>query len=403
MEFAMQGVGRLPIKSWIDEQEMFSNESLVSQVTQVGSLPMAFHHVAYMPDAHAGFGMPIGGVLALDGALCPSAVGYDIGCGMVAYHLDLNISDLKPVRVQVNRLVKDVVPVGEGKDREEPSRFSETVHETLRKKHGWDFSYPAEIDVNQKVSRKIDSQLGTLGGGNHFIEFDYDPNGDVWVVIHSGSRGVGHGIAEHYMKMAQKGNAKWWAPISKDLACLPADSVEGQQYMSALSFALDWAFYNREIMMLETIGALMSVVGEVKIIEKINVHHNDANLENHFGKNVWVHRKGATRARQDERLVIPGNMGQGTAICTGKGAVDSFCSSSHGAGRKLGRREAKRTLDAEACRARLDALDVVLSAGRDGAVDEMPEAYKDFTVVMAAQSDLVDTDFILKPASVIKG
>jgi tRNA-splicing ligase RtcB (3'-phosphate/5'-hydroxy nucleic acid ligase) len=401
MEYVEAAIGKVPAKLWITSQEFYESDSLVKQTQDIAMLPMAFHHVALMPDAHGGYGMPIGGVLALEGALCPAAVGYDIGCGMIAVRTTLEIDRLRPMRVQVNRAVKDVVPVGPGGERQFTSDYFSV--EDFQRRWDWDFSYDAHLIPSKKVDDKLYRQMGTLGGGNHFIEFDYDPNGNVWIVIHSGSRGVGHGIAEHYMKLAEQSNQKWWSPIPKDLASLPISSTQGAQYADALAFALDWARINREVMMTETIDATKNVLGEFSVQETINVHHNDANIENHFGKDVWVHRKGATRAREGERLVIPGNMGQGTAICTGKGNVDSFCSSSHGAGRKLGRNEAKRILDLEACRKNLDDLDVIVSAGRDGALDEMPEAYKDFTEVMKRQSDLVDTDFILTPASVIKG
>lgn len=397
MKFAKKYPDGVPIKSWIDAEELDGSAALTEQTENIARIPWAFHHVALMPDAHPGYGMPIGGVLALADAVCPSAVGYDIGCGMLALKTGITASELRPRIVDVHRAVRKVIPVGMGGTRSEPSQYA-----GLRP----DLTDEAAICVSPRVEKGLDTQLGTLGAGNHFIEFDSDESGNVWVVIHSGSRGVGHSIADHYIKLAAKLNHTWRTPTTRELECLPVDTEEAALYKTALEWALKWAFANRQVMAANVQDVLATMFVDAADLSRyttINVHHNDATIEHHFGRDVWVHRKGATRARDGERLVIPGNMGQGTAICTGLGNPDSFCSSSHGAGRRLGRQEAKRTLDYDTEKAKLDALGVMLSAGRDGALDEMPAAYKDFCAVMEAQSDLVTVDHWLTPIGVIKG
>lgn len=392
-ELNEENTGGVPLKSWIDSQELYESDSLFKQSTDIARLPHAFSHVALMPDAHGGYGMPIGGVLALEGHLCPSAVGYDIGCGMLAFKTDIPVADFKPHRVAVSRTVRALIPIGEGGNRSEISEYAQIP----------EVPDEAAVFVHDRVDRNIEIQCGTLGGGNHFIEFDRGSDDTVWCVIHSGSRGVGHAIAGYYMKLAETYCAAMYQGVPKDLAFLPVDSVEGENYRVALKWALDWALENRLVMAAHIQDALSETFCGFSFGAPINVHHNDANLEEHFGRQVWVHRKGATRAAVGDRLVIPGNMGQGTVICTGLGNPDSFSSSSHGAGRRLGRNQAKRTLDLETERAKLAKLDVIVSAGRDGALDEMPAAYKDFDRIMEAQSDLVTVTDRLYPLSVLKG
>jgi tRNA-splicing ligase RtcB len=399
MEYVEAGLATKPIKMWIGSQEFYESEGVLTQAQNIANLPMTFRHVALMADAHSGYGMPIGGVLALDGAICPAAVGYDIGCGMYAMKTNLKIEHILERRQEIGQAILRTIPVGEGKWRE-----------TLSRSHTRpDFEagdMQQAICVSDKVTRSIDTQIGTLGGGNHFIEFGHDEDDNVWIVIHSGSRGPGWNIADYYMNKAKELNQKYWPRVPNELACFPVDSEEGTDYILAQKWSLDWALANREVMAGDIIELLGSMFGytSIHVDDTINVHHNYATLENHFGRNVWVHRKGATRANKGEKLVIPGNMGQGTAICTGLGNHESFCSTSHGAGRRLGRSEAKRVLDLSECKARLDTLDVVLvSASQDGSVDEMPEAYKSFPEVMAAQSDLCTQDHHLRPRLVIKG
>lgn len=384
--------GRVPILSWISAEELYGSETLLAQARNVSNLPGAFHHVALMPDAHSGFGMPIGGVLAMEDAICPGAVGFDIGCGMIATRTEIAADDLRPRIVELHRAIRKRVPVGEGGKRSSPT--TEDPATDTRK----------EVLVDHKVADKWTPQLGTLGAGNHFIELDSDPEGRVWLVVHSGSRGTGHTIAGHYMKLAEKVCGDRNIPVpDRELAFLPADTEEFEAYRVAQNSALEYAFANRSVMASDALEALQHLFGDIGVSDQINVHHNFAALEHHFGRNVWVHRKGATRAREGEQLVIPGSMGQGSVIGTGLGNPDSFDSCSHGAGRRMGRKEARRTLDLATERAKLTEQGIMVSAGRDGALDEMPPAYKDLDEVMEAQADLVRVGTRLTPIGVVKG
>lgn len=403
-----RNIGRLDVKAWITEEELdqvtlvnnHPKQELLAQAINCSNLPAAFHHFALMADAHSGFGMPIGGVLALKDAICPAAVGYDIGCGMIAVKLNnVKLNDIHDIRDDIAREISKRIPLGEGQFRSlsaaQKKTYVPVVEGTIKDL----------VFINDRVKKAFDSQLGTLGGGNHFIELDYDEDGYIWAVVHSGSRAVGHAIGGYYMNMAQDYCHRERIQAAPGLYYFDSQSNEGVSYRAAMDVALDWAYSNRSIMLYDVVDAVGKVIGrQVKAEYPINVHHNYASQENHFGTDVWVHRKGATRAEEGERLVIPGNMGQGTAICTGLGNPDSFCSSSHGAGRRLGRAQAKRELDYETEKTKLDALDVYLyTPNDDGALDEMPAAYKDFDDVLDAQSDVVNVDFRLTPTLVIKG
>lgn len=401
MEYVLnRGDGKIA-KCWLTPDEVFAadrngEQKLYKQVTNAIELPHMFHHVALMPDAHVGYGVPNGTVFALDGAICPGAVGYDIGCGMNALRTDIPYEELREVQVELCRAVKKVVPVGEGGSIQANDRM-----ENLTKlPDGWED--PRILDM--RFAKKLLPQMGSLGGGNHFIEFDRGPDDCIWIVIHSGSRGAGHDAAELYMKQAAKLCSMWgYKDFDPQVAFLPIGMPEAADYIFVMNFMLEYAFLNRMAMMDAIREILTLFFGDVAFGVQINVHHNYAAIENHFGRNVWVHRKGATRARTDEPLVIPGNMGDGTAICRGLGNPDSFCSSSHGAGRRLGRREAFEVLTYEDQQNYLVERGVYLCAGTDRAIDESPQAYKPFDEVLERQADLVEVMSRLYPVAVIKG
>jgi tRNA-splicing ligase RtcB len=360
-----------------------------------------------MADAHVGKGMPIGGVVALENAICPAAVGVDIGCGMVAVKTTLSAELIVEHAVPLQRAIKKVIPIGEGQGR---SGNDHVQGRGPLNEIGQAVNYPVvneSVMVLPKTASLIKkvwvSQLGSLGGGNHFLEFDVDEDGNVWVVIHSGSRRAGKEVAEHYIPLAHKLCTKWGVPVGKNFATLPVDSTEGRQYLAAMDLMLRYAYANRMIMMQDTLDVLVRFFGRFDREDAINVHHNYAALENHFGRNVWVHRKGATRARKDEMLIIPGNMGDGTAICRGLGNPDSFCTSSHGAGRAMGRGDARRNLDEAAERKYLADHGVQVCAGRDGFLEEAPSAYKNFDTVLSNQADLIEVVHRLHPLLVLKG
>jgi tRNA-splicing ligase RtcB len=366
----------------------------MQQAQNLAALSVTFHHVALMPDCHVGYGMPIGGVIACEDAVIPNAVGVDIGCGMIAARTDLDASHLDDDLIkQVMGETRRAIPVG----------FSH--HKQPQAWDGWDTA-PRN---SPPVSREIESasrQLGTLGGGNHFIEIQASEDNVVWLMIHSGSRNFGLKVAEHYHRVARRLCEKEQLTVpAPDLAYLPRNSPQAAEYLAAMDFALEFAKRNRELMM-ERFSAIFCDRAGCRVGEPVNVHHNYCSRETHFGRDVLVHRKGATAARLDEPGIIPGSMGTPSYIVRGLGHPESFRSCSHGAGRRMGRKEACRKLDVADCnRAMQGIVFGRWSKDRRGRTDlsEAPQAYKDIDEVIAAQADLVRTVAKLWPRGVIKG
>lgn len=398
---------RVAIKSWCAEVE----PEALKQAADLASHPSVSLHVALMPDCHVGYGMPIGGVIACSDAVIPNAVGVDIGCGMGAVKTSLmvdQLGDMSRIR-QILEAVKRLVPVGEGnchKNAQEWSGFAAYEAEINGQLPGWFDNDHFNHD------RK---NLGTLGGGNHFIEMQADEDGRIWLMLHSGSRNLGYRIAAYYNKLAFELNEKWHAGIPcKDLAFLPADAREGQNYVRDMNFALRYAMENRVRMMVAFKTVMQEAFSEIGFLEEINIHHNYAAHENHFGRNLWVHRKGATSARSNEMGIIPGSMGAFSYIVRGLGNPDSFMSCSHGAGRRMGRKEASRQLSLEECNRAMEGIvfDRWNKAGGHGRkknqqavfdFGEAPQAYKNIDAVMRSQLDLVEPVVKLRPLGVIKG
>ncbi len=386
-----------PIKLWLNDLE----GTALAQARNLANLPFTYKHVAIMPDAHPGYGMPIGGVLATKGAVIPNAVGVDIGCGMCAVRTSLteiNQDDLKKIlgSKKSNRGIRATVPVG--------FKHQKTAqNQDLMP----DIENVAKIKESKIVQlfQAGQKQLGTLGGGNHFIEIQLGDDGYIWLMIHSGSRNIGLKIASHYNQLAMRMNEKWQSSIPKkwELAFLPLDSSKGWDYVAEMQYCVDFALANRKLMMKRVKEAMAEVIPVVHFAPLINIAHNYAAMENHFGKDVMVHRKGATRARRGEHGIIPGSQGSKSFIVVGKGNPDSFSSCSHGAGRVLGRKQAQRTLDLKDQQKILDDLGVLHELRSKRSLDEAPGAYKDITKVMANQSDLIDIEVSLKPLAVIKG
>lgn len=386
-----------PIKMWLEDIE----EGALSQARNLANLPFTFKHVAIMPDAHQGYGMPIGGVLATEGVVIPNAVGVDIGCGMCAVRTSLTEIDqdaLKKIMgsFKEQRGIRGTVPLG-----------------FKHQKNAQNESLMPDLDGVAKVkkSKVVElyqgalKQLGTLGGGNHFIEIQQGDDGFIWLMVHSGSRNIGLKVAQHYNQMAVKLNERWRSGIPKkwELAFLPLDSSEGWEYLAEMQYCVDFALANRKLMMERVKEAVSEVVADISYEPMINIAHNYAAMENHFGKNVMVHRKGATSARKDELGIIPGSQGSMSYIVIGKGNPESFSSCSHGAGRVMGRKQAQRTLDLEIEKKRLDDLGVIHGMRTKSDLDEAASAYKDITTVMANQEDLVAIVVALKPLAVVKG
>ena len=370
---------RIPIKMWLDDIE----DGALAQAKDIANLPFAFKHIAIMPDSHQGYGMPIGGVLATQGVVVPNAVGVDIGCGMRAVQTDLTeIEDLKEVMGKI----RDRIPLG----------FDH--HKENQDWHMWDHAPDEKIVQEQLQSAK--KQLGTLGGGNHFIEIQKGSDGHIWFMLHSGSRNFGYKIANHYHKVAQQLCERWHSDIpNKDLAFLPIETKEAKDYLAAMDYALEFAKGNRRLMM----DRFCEAVGYGIKNQEIDIHHNYARWEHHFKKNVLVHRKGATLAREDTIGIIPGSQGTKSYIVKGKGNPQSFCSCSHGAGRKMGRKEATRRLDLQSEIQALDEQGIIHGIRNVQDLDEAAGAYKDISTVMENQQDLVEIMVELQPLAVIKG
>jgi len=383
---------KIPIKLWLDDIE----EGTLQQARNLANLPYAFHHIAILPDAHLGYGMPIGGVLATEDVVIPNAVGVDIGCGVCAVKTSLTAIERSEMK-QVMKNIRKTVPLG---FKHHPKPLADTYMPPLS----------SEVEQNlplvaQEYGR-AQAQLGTLGGGNHFIEFQQAQDQTFWIMVHSGSRNLGYKVAHHYNKIAISLNKRSVSPIPKSwqLACLPLDSKEGRRYLNEMSYCVQFAHANRLLMLERIEGALQEAVGAtIQFDTPINIAHNYAAEEIHFGKKVVIHRKGATRAYPDEQGIIPGSQGTASYIVIGKGNPESFCSCSHGAGRKLGRKQAQRQLDLEKEKELLEQKGIIHAIRRRKDLEEAAGAYKDIETVIRLQEDLVDIQEILQPLAVIKG
>ena len=383
---------RQPIKLWLDDVEAGTME----QAKHLANLPFIHKHIAVMPDAHLGYGMPIGGVMATDEVVIPNAVGVDIGCGMCALQTSLTSISTDNLK-SIMALVRGSVPVGFKHHKKKQDR------RLMPKTRG---SAPlSELPIASREYNNALTQLGTLGGGNHFIEIQKGSDGHIWIMIHSGSRNLGYKVANYYNKLAIKLNRKWGSKISPkwQLAFLPVNSKTGISYLLEMNFCLDFALANRKLMMERTKDAFLAVMAPVTFDQFINIAHNYAALETHFHKQVFVHRKGATRAREGELGIIPGSQGTPSYIVRGKGNRDSFESCAHGAGRKMGRKQAQRQLDLRAEQKRLNDQGIIHGIRHQRDLDEAAGAYKDIDEVIENQLDLIEVIVSLKPLAVIKG
>lgn len=380
---------RIPIKLWADRID----ENAMVQAEDLASLPFAYHHIALMPDVHCGLGMPIGGVLVTKGVVVPNAVGVDIGCGMCAVKSSLRVEEVNRKSLsKVVELIKERVPVG-------MEHHAHLCDESLLPQ-GYDVEKLPYVKTQLTAARH---QLGTLGGGNHFMEIQKSKEGDVWMMIHSGSRNVGKRVADHYGKIAKRLNAMWYSCTVEGLEFLPIETAEAKAYWNEMLWCVDFALCNRRAMMDAMCESLSSVFPHVEFEPMINIAHNYAAWEKHFGHNVIVHRKGATRAYNGEIGIIPGSQGSKSYIVQGLGNPESFMSCSHGAGRVLGRREACNVLDLKKEIRRMNAKGIIHGISERRHLDEAPSAYKDIDTVMANQVDLVKPIVQLSPLAVIKG
>lgn len=388
-EFVLNGT---PVKMWVRELD----HKAWMELNNLCSLPFVFHHVALMPDAHGGVGMPIGGVLATNNVVIPNAVGVDIGCGMCAIKTNLPVVDIpdEVLRKKMMRGVRKRIPLG-------MEHHKQAQDESLMPE-GYDIDSTTVVKSQYEAALK---QIGTLGGGNHFIEFQRDEEGFLWIMLHSGSRNIGKRVCDHYATIAKNLNQKWLSSVdtSMDLAFLPVGVPEFKQYWTEMQYCVDFALANRRLMMQWIQEVIADTFPDVQFEPMINIAHNYAAWEHHFGQNVIVHRKGAVRAAEGLVGIIPGSQGTRSYIVEGLGNPDSFLSSSHGAGRCMSRTEAVNTLSLKNEIAKLDALNIVHGIRAQKDLEEASTAYKDIDKVMENQSDLVKIKVALTPIAVIKG
>ena len=388
---------KAPVKIWTDDIDDRSKE----QLSNIASLPFIHHHVAAMPDVHLGIGATIGSVIATHKAIIPAAVGVDIGCGMVAARLSLtaNAIDEKSLKKVFDQITRDV-PVGRGQHPDdrvliEAARPFEAGLKALTERH------PQLLKAFGKFSKWV-NQMGTLGGGNHFIEVCLDEVNQVWVMLHSGSRGIGNAMADYFIQLARRDMERWMIHLpDRDLAYFPEGTEHFDDYVEAVHWAQDYALQNRQSMLELVLAALRRHLPPFTVTSEIvNCHHNYVAREHHYQANVWVTRKGAIRAREGDLGIVPGSMGARSYIVRGKGNAESFCSSAHGAGRRMSRTAAEK------CFTEADLAEQtrgVICRKDKGVLDEIPGAYKDIDVVMENQHDLTEIVHTLKQVVCVKG
>jgi tRNA-splicing ligase RtcB len=371
---------KLEIYSWAKEIEM----GALTQARNLANLPVAFHHIAIMSDVHEGYGMPIGGVMATKNVIVPNAVGVDIGCGVRACETEITF---KNIELLLERIISDIA-------RSIPSGF--THHKEPQSSDLFD--HPPKSPIIQEEIESAKHQLGTLGGGNHFLEILKSSKDKIWLMVHSGSRNFGYKTAQYYHNKALVQH-----PAFRDLAWLEIEGL-GKEYYDAMNFCVEFARQNR-VKMLETIlESLKRYYGDFEHKLPIDVHHNYASLEEHFGEQVYIHRKGAVKAFKDDLIIIPGTMGTYSYIVKGLGNEKSFCSSSHGAGRRMSRSQARKEFNFSQIKKELADEGIKISAShKASAVEEAPGAYKDIKEVIELQKDVIEVVEELKPIGVVVG
>lgn len=381
-----QEEGARQVKAWTTDIE----PEAMQQLRNCARMPFVLHKgIAAMPDVHYGIGATVGSVIPTEGAIIPAAVGVDIGCGMNAVRTSLVASDLPESLQALRHDIERSVPLGAGGAHGD-EQWAGDLYDRMPK-------------ALEKVSTKnAGRQLGTLGSGNHFIEVCLDESQSVWVMLHSGSRGIGNQIGRHFIDRAKKRMEQYFISLPDgDLAYFPDDTEDFRDYMAAVEWAQDYALENRRQMMAAVLKSLAHRVKPFDLTtEAVNCHHNYVSRENHFGRNVWVTRKGAIRAREGELGIIPGSMGTRSYIVRGKGNLDSYCSCSHGAGRRMSRSAARKTFTVADLKAQTEGVECRKD---DAVLDELPSAYKDIDVVMENQRDLVEVVHTLRAVLCVKG
>ncbi len=391
------GNGFKPVKIYTRDIE---NEAL-TQLKKIAELPIIHSHIAAMPDVHLGIGATVGSVIPTLNAIIPAAVGVDIGCGMSAVRLSIKSSQLPDNLAAMRSAIERAVPVG--LQAHKTVSIRESACKQMAAGVDWLFEkHPAVMKMLKQPNTLWTKQMGTLGGGNHFIEICVDENKDVWVMLHTGSRGIGNAIGQYFIALAKKDMGKHIHNLpDKDLAYFTEGSEHFVDYVAAVNWAQEYARLNRNEIMGLVLRAITPFLPKFHADRHaINCHHNYVSREHHFGADVMVTRKGAISAREGELGIIPGSMGAKSFIVRGKGDADSFCSCAHGAGRKMSRTGARHAFSKEDLIAQTKGVE----CRKDKAViDEIPAAYKDIDEVMHNQSDLIEVVHTLKQVLCIKG
>jgi tRNA-splicing ligase RtcB (3'-phosphate/5'-hydroxy nucleic acid ligase) len=398
-EHPQRGTLKIPIYVWLPDIAHLE-EGCLEQALNLSELPFAFNRIALMPDTHQGFGMPIGGVMATREVIIPNAVGVDIGCGVAFCRTSLTGESFsRPLLTKWVEQILAIVPQGfSHHSQKQPCQalddFQKKYPEERQQQHLW-----KEIDKGYY-------QIGTLGGGNHFIEFQTDKAGHLCLMVHSGSRNFGYQIAHYFNNMARKNRKQWQSSVPKGFALdyLPEDSQEGQSYINWMQLARHFARENREKMLDAVLRILTKNTPHMEVLEITDVHHNDANRELHDGEWVWVHRKGAIKAGEGEKGLIPGAMGRSSYVVEGRGNPKAFRSCSHGAGRAMSRKQALNQYSPTSVLAELEQQDMILGKRKmKDVAEEAPMAYKDIDFVIMEQMDLIKIIDQLTGKAVIKG
>lgn len=391
-------------KIWTDQVE----DTAIQQIDNLCALPFIFKHVAVMPDVHAGYGSTVGSVIPTKGAIIPAAVGVDIGCGMMAVQLDMNAAQLPDSLKEARSAIESAIPHGrtDNGGKNDRGAWGEIPVDVARE---WLQMDEALGDIAAKHPKLLKGNvntfrhLGSLGTGNHFIEICLDETNTVWVMLHSGSRGIGNRIGSYFIQLAKEEMKRWFVNVPDvDLSYFPEGTEYFNDYVEAVGWAQGYAMKNREIMMARALASLAEVFGRDVFVQKkaVNCHHNYVERENHFGANVWVTRKGAVRARTGDLGIIPGSMGARSYIVEGLGNKASFNSCSHGAGRTMSRTKARHTFTVDDLEKQTSGVECRKDAD---VLDEIPGAYKDIDAVMALQSDLVRPIHTLRQVVCVKG
>lgn len=405
--FEILGLERVPIKGWTKGVQV--EDEALAQLKNLASLPFIHKHVAVMPDVHWGMGATVGSVIATKGAIIPAAVGVDIGCGMMALKTNLTANDLPENLFVMRCAIEAVVPHGRTDNGGPNDRGAWGDYSAERAEMFSPLSRTLEYITSlaprlERAANKAVNHLGTLGSGNHFVEVCLDTDQNVWVMLHSGSRGIGNAIGSHFINLAKKEMERFFITLpDANLAYFAEGTDHYRNYLVAVNWAQEFARANREVMMTNVMIAIKKVLGREEIFaveEAVNCHHNYITQERHFGDTVWITRKGAVRAQSGDLGIIPGSMGAKSFIVRGKGNREAFNSCSHGAGRIMSRTAAKNTFSIDD---HIKATEGVECRKDADVIDETPSAYKDIDAVMAAQADLVDIVYTLKQILCVKG